>query len=55
MTVLAESLGVKPGRISLVSGVTSRQKRFLIEGIEPGELLARLTAVVPGAGPSSSG
>jgi uncharacterized protein len=44
--LLAESLGLKPSRLSLISGATSRQKRFLVEGIEPQELEARLTAWV---------
>ena len=33
-TLLAESLGLKPSRISLISGATSRRKRFLLEGID---------------------
>jgi uncharacterized protein len=44
--LLAECLGVKAGRITLTSGATSRQKRFLIEGVEPTVLMARLTAVL---------
>ena len=54
VTLLAESLEIRPSRISLVSGATSRQKRFLIEGIEPAELAARLAAVVPESGSSCS-
>ena len=45
--LLAESLGVKPSRVSLISGATSRQKRFLVEGIDPAAVLARVAAVVP--------
>jgi uncharacterized protein (TIGR00251 family) len=46
-TVLAERLGLKPSQVSLISGATSRQKRFLVEGIESQELQARLTALFP--------
>ena len=38
--MLAESLGCKAAQVSLVSGATSRQKRFLIGGIGPEELNA---------------
>jgi uncharacterized protein (TIGR00251 family) len=48
-SLLAESLGVKPRQISLISGETSRQKQFLIEGITPTDLLARLAAIVVAA------
>jgi uncharacterized protein (TIGR00251 family) len=47
--LLAESLGVKPRQISLISGETSRQKRFLVEGITPTDLLDRLAAIVVAA------
>ncbi len=42
--MLAEALGCKPARIELVSGATSRQKRFLIGGLDPQALRARLAA-----------
>jgi uncharacterized protein (TIGR00251 family) len=45
VAVLAESLGVKPTQISLVSGSTSRQKRFLIGGVGPEELQARVASI----------
>jgi uncharacterized protein len=45
-TLLAESLDIKPGRMSLISGPTSRQKRFLIDGMDSAELLARLAKVL---------
>jgi uncharacterized protein (TIGR00251 family) len=41
--VLAEALNCKPARIMLVSGATSRQKRFLIEGMTALQLQRRLT------------
>ena len=40
--VLAEGLGCKPSQISMVSGETSRQKRFLVLGVSPAELQSRL-------------
>jgi uncharacterized protein YggU (UPF0235/DUF167 family) len=47
-TLLAEALNVKPCRITLLSGATSRQKRFLIDGITAPELEARLKALLAG-------
>jgi uncharacterized protein len=46
--MLAECLGRKAGRIALVSGATSRQKRFLIGGLDPEALRLRLAALMPG-------
>jgi uncharacterized protein len=43
--LLAESLELKPRQLSLISGATSRQKRFLVEGIDSQELLNRLSAL----------
>jgi len=45
--VLAESLGCKPARITLVSGTTSKHKRFLIEGVAAAELRERIGALLP--------
>ncbi len=45
--VLAEGLGCKAARITLVSGSTSRQKRFLIEAITVDELKKRLAEAIP--------
>jgi uncharacterized protein (TIGR00251 family) len=45
--LLAESLGCKPVQVSLVSGATSRQKRFRIAGVAPGALRHRLAALIP--------
>jgi uncharacterized protein len=33
-SLLAKTLGVKPGAVSLVSGATSRSKRFRVDGID---------------------
>jgi uncharacterized protein YggU (UPF0235/DUF167 family) len=46
-TLLAQSLSVKSSQISLISGATSRQKRFLVERIDPEVLKCRLRALVP--------
>jgi len=45
--VLAEGLGCKAARVTLVSGATSRQKRFLIEEMTVDELKQRLANAVP--------
>jgi uncharacterized protein (TIGR00251 family) len=50
--VLAESLGCRGSQVALISGESSRQKRFLIAGIEPDELRLRIMAVLPDAGPT---
>jgi uncharacterized protein (TIGR00251 family) len=41
-SVLAEALGCKANQVTLLSGATSRQKRFLIDGITADELARRL-------------
>jgi uncharacterized protein len=43
--VLAENLGCKSAEVSLIAGATSRQKRFLIRGLNPEELRKRLDSV----------
>ncbi len=45
--VLAESIGCKSSAVTLLSGATSRQKRFLVEGIAPADLLRRFQALLP--------
>ena len=50
--VLAESFGCRGSQVALISGESSRQKRFLIAGIEPDELRLRIMAVLPDAGPT---
>jgi uncharacterized protein (TIGR00251 family) len=40
--LLAESLGVRKSQVELLSGETSSQKRFLVRGLTPKELLSRL-------------
>ncbi len=45
--LLAQSLGCKPAQVGLVSGATSRQKRFRIGGIDPESLRRRLAELWP--------
>lgn len=40
--LLAEKLGVRKSQIELLFGETSSQKRFLVRGLTPKELLSRL-------------
>lgn len=40
--LLAKKLGLKKSQIALLSGETSHQKRFLLVGISPKELAARI-------------
>ena len=44
--VLAEALGLKPAQLALLSGATSRLKRFLVAGISPEELRKRLAIIL---------
>ena len=43
--VIAEALGVKGSRVALLSGETAREKRFLILGLSPDALKARLGVI----------
>jgi hypothetical protein len=45
-SVLAEALGCKSSQVTLLSGETSRQKRFLVDGISADELNRRLVLVL---------
>jgi uncharacterized protein (TIGR00251 family) len=44
---LSDALGVKKGQIELLSGETSRDKRFLIRGLSVADLSSRLGKVIP--------
>lgn len=44
--VLAEDLGLKRSQISLISGETSGQKKFLVTGIALAELQVRIAAIL---------
>ena len=46
-TLLAEAIGCKPAQVELLSGASTRQKRFLILGITPEDLRRRLGALFP--------
>ena len=48
--VLADAIGCKASQIGLLSGETSRTKRFLISGMTPDELRRRLAGVLAPAG-----
>ncbi len=50
--VLADSLGCRTSQIALISGETSRQKRFLVIGVTPDDLSRRLAAALPETGPT---
>jgi uncharacterized protein (TIGR00251 family) len=45
--VLSEALGLKRSQLELLSGQTSREKRFLVRGLTPAELAARIDAALP--------
>lgn len=49
--VLMDALGCKASQIGLLSGETSRTKRFLISGVTPDELQRRLAGVLAPARP----
>lgn len=51
-SVLAKTLGCKSSCITLLSGETSRKKRFLIDGISPDELTRRLSPIINEPEPS---
>src|SRR5262249_1592532 len=40
--VLSQALGLKRSQIEMISGATSREKRFLIRGLTPEELGTRI-------------
>jgi uncharacterized protein len=44
--VLAEALGCKPSQIEIVSGMSGREKKFLVSGIEPDDLKRRLESLL---------
>jgi uncharacterized protein (TIGR00251 family) len=46
--VLREALGVKRSQVALLSGQTSREKRFLIRGVKKAELERTVAALVSG-------
>jgi hypothetical protein len=46
MVVLAKALGVRKSQVELVSGATSRQKRFLIRNVTAAGLGERIADVV---------
>jgi uncharacterized protein (TIGR00251 family) len=51
--LLAETLGCKASQVELLSGATSRRKRFLIVGITPEQVQARLARLLAPEPPGS--
>jgi uncharacterized protein YggU (UPF0235/DUF167 family) len=47
--VLRDFLGLKRSQVELLSGATSRDKRFLVRGMAPDQLRAHLTGLLGGA------
>ncbi len=45
--VLSKALGLKKSQIELIAGETSHQKRFLVHGIDAGELASRVEGACP--------
>ena len=50
VTVLADAFGLKPGQVSLVSGPSSRSKRYRLEGVDPTAFGRRLALLLTGPG-----
>jgi uncharacterized protein len=44
--LLRELLGLKRSHVELLSGQTSREKRFLLRGVTKAELMAKLAEIV---------
>jgi uncharacterized protein (TIGR00251 family) len=51
---LAAALDRKPRQVSLLSGEAHREKRFLIEGLDPEQLRSCLASLLQGSLPESS-
>jgi uncharacterized protein (TIGR00251 family) len=49
---LAAAFGIAPGAVELVTGRTSRTKRFRLSGLAAADVRARLAALLAGPGPS---
>jgi uncharacterized protein (TIGR00251 family) len=50
--VLAEALGCKASQVGILAGETSRDKTFLVTGVDPGELRSRLEQLLGGLDPA---
>lgn len=46
VAALATALGVRRSQVELASGLTSRDKKFLVRGIAKAELAARIAALL---------
>ncbi len=49
--VLCAQFGLRTSQVTLMSGEASRDKRFLLADLEPGELRQRLNRIMAGANP----
>jgi len=49
---LAEALGCRASQVTLISGETSRQKRFMVSGLAPEQLRPLVDALLPRPDPS---
>jgi uncharacterized protein (TIGR00251 family) len=55
VALLAETLGVKPAAVSVVSGATSRSKRIRVDGVDPESVTPALERAAETAGNPGSG
>jgi uncharacterized protein len=46
--ILCHELGVKRSQVELLSGLTSRHKKFLVRGLKPTALAAQLSKLLSG-------
>ena len=54
ITVLSDAFGLKPAQVSLVSGPSSRSKRYRLDGIDPVAVGRRLALLIAGSGPGAA-
>jgi uncharacterized protein (TIGR00251 family) len=55
ISLLAETFGVAPAQVTLVSGETSRVKRFRLEGVDLDHFASRLEQVIAAADAAAPG
>ena len=47
ITAIADALGVRARQVRLVGGAASRTKRFEVEGLDDGEIIAAVQRLIP--------
>lgn len=47
IAAIADALGVRARQVRLVGGAASRTKRFEVEGLEDGEIIAAVQRLIP--------